>query len=185
MPVSILKLRNEDDVDDVLRGHFGKHFAESLVAVVSDVFLDLFGVDDAAVSKSHAVLFFIKIGIVERLDGTVVGDRLFVQEAGNDASFDDVLVDDLVHVLHFHLRIEGAFGIDDHDGAERAQAETARFGNVHLVFQPLLLDTGDERIVNFHRIAGSTARTAANKYVRSEHITLNSSALNSRRSDIL
>ena len=170
-----------DDVDDVLRGHLGQHFAERLVAVVGDVLLDLFGVDDAAVAQRHAVLFFIEVGIVERLDVAVLADRLLIQKAGDDAALDDVLVDDFVHVLHLHLRVEGAFGVDDHDGAERAQAEAARFGDVHLVFQPLLLDAGDECVINFHRIAGSTARTSADKYVRSEHVTLNSSALNSRR----
>ena len=154
-----------DDVDNVLRGHFGQNFAECLVTVVSDVLLDLFGVDDAAVAERHTVLLFIEVGVVERLDVAVFPHRFLVQKAGDDAPFDDVFVDDLVYVFHLDLRIECAFGIDDHDRAERAQAEASRFGDVHFVFKPFLLDARNERVVNFHRIARRAARAAADKYV--------------------
>ena len=111
------------------------------------------------------MLFFIEIGVVERLDVAVFPHRLFIKKAGDDAPFDDVLVDDLVYIFEFDLRIESALGIDDHDGSERAEAEAARLGDVDFLFQPFLFDARNQRIVNFHRIAGSTARTAANQNV--------------------
>ena len=154
-----------DHIDDVLRRHFREYFAERFVTVIRDVFLDLFGVDHAAVAQRHAVLLFIEIGVVERLDAAVFGNRFLIKKAGHDAPFDDVLIDDFIDVFHFYLRIERAFGIDDHDRAKCTEPEAARFGYVHFIFKPFFADTLDKCIVNFHRIAGSTARTAADKNV--------------------
>ena len=50
--------------DNLFGGHLGKNLSESLISVKCYVLIDIFGVDNTAVSKSNSVLFLIKINLV-------------------------------------------------------------------------------------------------------------------------
>ena len=58
-----------DSVDYFLRLHFRQNLDERLVTVVSDVLVDVFGVDYAAIAKSDAGLLFVKVGVGKGTNG--------------------------------------------------------------------------------------------------------------------
>ena len=79
-------------------------------------------------------------------------------------AFDKVLFDDGLGVFGRHLRIEGAFGIDDHDGAEGAEAEAARLDDDDVV-DVVLFEGSFELFDDLHRMRGGAARTAADEHL--------------------
>lgn len=60
---------------------------------------------------------------------------LVVEQAEHRAALEQVLVHDLRHVLGLDHAVKGALGVDDHDGAQSAQAEAAGADDLDLVFQ--------------------------------------------------
>ena len=123
-----------ENFDHIVRRHLGQHPAERLIAVVGDVFVDILRVDNAAVAQRDTHLFFIKVGLVERFD-LILGNRLGVQQAFDDAPLEQVLVDNLLDILRLNAGIKRAFRVDDDDRTERAQAETARLDDLDLLCQ--------------------------------------------------
>ncbi len=157
-----------DDVDGLFGGHFGQHAAQGLIPFDGDVFLDVLGVDDAAVAQCDAHLFFIKFGVVQAADGVVLGVyRLLVQKAGDNAALDQMLGDDFGDVLFGDVAVKAALGVDDHDGAERAQAKAAGLDNFdflfNAVFGKLALHSLDQLGAARRRAAGA----AADEHMRS------------------
>ena len=75
-----------DGLNDLIGGHLGQHAAQRLVAVHGDVFIDIFGVDDAAVAQRHTLLLFIEFGVVEVLDGLIIHHRLLIKQTGHDTA---------------------------------------------------------------------------------------------------
>ena len=73
-------------LDDVVWGHLGENLAQSLVAAGSDVLFNDFRVDDTTVAQGNAVLLFIEVGVDEGFYASR-GNRLLIEESGNDTSF--------------------------------------------------------------------------------------------------
>ena len=159
----------QDRLDDVVRRHFSEHLAQRLIAVKGNVFVDVLGVDNAAVAQRDAHLFFIKRGVVQALDGVVLSDGLVVQQARDGASFQQVLVHDLFNVLFLDHAVKAALGIDDDDGAQRAQAEAARADDLDFIFQAGGKDLVLEGLRDLVAAGGGAAGAAADHYMASKH----------------
>ena len=98
---------------------------QSKITVQSDILLNVLGVDDTAVLEGDTHLFGVEIGLAQRENLTVLMDSLRIQQILADAAVHDVLVNDALCGFGRRLGIEGTLGIDDHDGAQRAEAETS------------------------------------------------------------
>ncbi len=75
------------------------------VAVLGDVLVDVLGVDDAAVAQGDARLLFIERGLIQGLDGVVIHHGLLVQQPLDNAALEQVLGDDLRHILYGLTRL--------------------------------------------------------------------------------
>ena len=117
-------------VDDLLgRDALGEDPAQGGIAVRADVLVNILRVDDAAVAQGDTLLVLVEAGLGQR-GGGALALAAAVEQALDDAALDDVLGDDLLHVLHAYVGVTSTLGIDGDDGAQRAQAETA--GAYHL-----------------------------------------------------
>ena len=71
---------------------------------------------------------------------------------------------DGLHVFGRHLCVERALGIDDHDGAERAEAEAPRLDDEH-IFDALFFHGLFEMLDDLHGVRGRAARAAADEHL--------------------
>ena len=94
----VVALRERRELDRDVAGAGDLEDRGRLVAVEGDVFLDVLGVDDAAVFQRDALLLAVEVGVVETRDGVFVNDRLLVKQAGDEAALEQVLRDDLFDV---------------------------------------------------------------------------------------
>ena len=122
-------------VDDLGGGHLAQHLAQRLVAVEGNILVDVLRIDHAAVAQRDALLLFVELHVVQRLDAAGGFDGFLVQKAGHDAALDQVLGDDLVHVAYLDAAVERAFGVDDDHRADLAQAEATGAHQLDLVGQ--------------------------------------------------
>ena len=129
----------EHGLDDLLGGHLGEDLAQSGITVVSDIIVDLFGIDNAAVSQSDALLLLIESSLVEGLDG-VLFNGLLIEQTGHDTALVQMLLNDLGNILQLYHGVEGAFRINDHDRAESAKTEAAGGDDVDFLIQTLRLE---------------------------------------------
>lgn len=77
---------------------------ESLIAVHGYVFVDIFGVDDAAVAQRDSLLLLIELSLVEALDG-VAGHGVVIEQVLDYSALDEVLVNYLGDVLNLYLAV--------------------------------------------------------------------------------
>ena len=169
-----------DNVDNLLRLHLGQYLDERLIAVVRYVFVDILGVDDAAVTERDARLFFIEIGLGKRLRH-LLGLMVSVQQSAYETTFDKMLLDEFLDVFHFHGAVESAFGINDDDGAHRAKSEAAGLDQHNFVGKVIGGKLRYEFVVYLSAVIGVASGAAANQYCASIHFS--SSSLTPRRSD--
>ena len=126
--------RTLDLLDDVVGGHGGQHLGEPLIAPASDVFTNIFRIDDATVPQSDAQLLTIEGNIFIIGDG-LMALGLFVGQPLDDFILQDGLFDDLGRICRPHIAIKDPFGIDGDDGAHRAEPSAPRFSNTNLLLQ--------------------------------------------------
>ena len=69
-------------------------------------------INNTAVAQRNTVLFFVEVGLVERLD-VVILNRLLVKKAFDDTAFEEVLVNNLFNVFRFYAGIKAALRIND------------------------------------------------------------------------
>ena len=160
-----------DELDDLRRRHLGQTFAERLIAVHRDVFVDDLGVDDTAVAQRHALLLLVEVcvGKRHRLAFRQRDVGLVVHQTGDGTALEQMLLNDLGDDLRRHARIKGALGIHDHDRPQLAETEAAGLDDLDFVVQPadlqLFLQRGQQRRAS----GGGAAGTAAYQYMRSNH----------------
>ena len=116
-----------DFVYYVVRGHGGENLFEGGVVARGESFFDIFGSDDAAVAERYAHLLFIEGRFGKGDYGAVLRHRALIEELLYYlAALDEMFFHDRFGVFGSHLGVERALGIDNHYGAERAEAEAAR-----------------------------------------------------------
>ena len=158
-------------VDDLLRGHFSEDFAQRLIAVHGDVLVDIFGVDDAAVPESDPVLLGIELGLVQGFDPVgILGNGLLIEQMLDHTAFEQVLADDLRDIFRLYFGIEGAFGVNDHEGAQSTQAEAAGLDDLYFVFQAVCFQLGIQGVDDLLAVGGGTSGAPADQYVRTIHV---------------
>ena len=112
------------------------------VAVHRDVLIDAFGVDHAAVAQRDALLLARRNGVVQRdvavLHDDVLGN-VVIDQSFDHSALEQMLLDDLGTSSFFTMGIECAFGIDDHNRAERAETEAAGSDDLDFIRKTVLL----------------------------------------------
>ena len=160
--------------DDLFGGHFGEHLGQRSVAVKGDVFIDVFGIDHAAVAQRKAHLGTVKVDVVQR-DMLLLISLFLVDQMLHDAALEQVLGNDFIHIIGTDAAVEGAFRVDDHHGARLAQAEAARADHLDLLVQTVFGDLLFKTLDQLGRSARRTACTAADQHMCAKKIHVRSS----------
>ena len=159
-----------DFLDDLLAGHFGEDLAQGGIAIHGDVLLDVLGVDDAAVAERHTELGLVELDVLQRGDLdllTTLG--IAVDQSLHDTALQQVLGGDLRHIGDLHAGVEGAIGIDDHDGAHFAKAEAAGAHDLDFILKTQLDDLLLHGFGDLGAVRRSTARAATDHYMCTNH----------------
>ena len=69
-----------------------------MIAVQADVLVDVFRVDDAAVSQRYTLLLGVELGVVQRFDRVFL-HGLLIQKTGDDTAFEQMLRNDFRDIL--------------------------------------------------------------------------------------
>ena len=134
----------------------------------ADVFLDVLGVDNAAVTECETVLFLVECSFGEGLDA-FVGYSFLVEEFLNGIAADEMFFNDTRNLVYFNLGIESAFRINDHNRTECTKTEAAGFYDLDLICEVVRSKLRFELFDYLHGAGRSTAGTAANQYMRTNH----------------
>ena len=151
--------------------HVKERFFQGRIAVVCQIFIQVFRVGVAAGLENDALLLFIEGDIVV-LD--VGGVRELVQKALDDFAVEDGLFEDFLAVLRMDMGIENAFGLDLNQRSHLAEALTAAplevkrvlaalFAQRHTGLELPLLAKLLKLIINLHCAARDTAGTGADE----------------------
>ena len=121
---------------DILDGSFGiisfQNAGEGFVTVAGDVLVDVFGVDETAVTQSDTHLFLVEAHVFG-VGFVLLALGVKIEEALHLSALDDVLVDDFAAVLGFHLGVERVVRKHLDDGALFAEAETAGTHDLNII----------------------------------------------------
>ena len=138
------------------------------ITAVGDVFVDILGVDAAAVMQQNAFLLGIKRDF-GRGFAVLVGVRVHIQQTFHRLAFHNRFFHDFGHVFGFDVRIKNIIDTDQRTGGAEAAAAAdadvifmAAFGNVEAIADFALFQFFLESVIHFHTAAGYTARAAAN-----------------------
>ena len=169
-----------DDLNDFFRLVLHQALCQRFIAVIGDVFVDVFRVDDAAVAEGDTFLLGVERGVVEGLDH-VLSDCLFVEQTFDRTAFEEMLRHDFRDVFSLNAGVERAFRVDNHDRADCAETKAARFDDLNFFSQAVLFQFGFQRVNDLCASGGRASGTAADQYVGTIHIISSFMIRHSRR----
>ena len=160
-----------DGLDNIFRSHFLQHLSQCEVTVHSDVFFDVFGVDNTAVPQCNSLLLLVESSVVQRgsSSGVFVFNAILVNQTVYDTALQQVFFYDFRDIIFGNHAVEGSFGVDDHDRAQSAQTETTGHNDLDFVSQTLGNQFSFQLVVQLGTAGRSTTGTAANQYMRTNH----------------
>src|SRR5574344_2474576 len=91
-------------LNERFRGHLGKRFCKSYVAVARDILFDAFRIDYTAVAENNTKLFLIEWYI--RNFGQIFFSVLVIKKARHFASFYNLLCNKLMSIFRNYINIE-------------------------------------------------------------------------------
>ena len=138
---------------------------QCLITVYGNIFLDVFGINNTAVSQSDSELLLIEVGFGQGNDCIVVNNGFLIQKITTDNAVSEVFLNNTLYAFRVDLGIEITLGINDHDRAERTQTEAAGAYNENLVFKTILFQGLIQCFQNLLAAGRSTAGTAANQHL--------------------
>ncbi len=147
-------------------GHLGEHLGEGLVAVAGDVLVDVERVDDAGVAQDDLDLAVEERDVVHLRLGPVGAGRV-THEALDHAALEEVLLDDLGHVVDLDVLVEDAVRVDQRHRALHAGAEAAGLDDVDLAGELARLELGAHRLAHVEGAGGDAAAAGADQEVTS------------------
>ena len=140
-----------DSIDHLGRGHVGQDLAQGLVAVGSDVFVNIFRIDGTAVAQSDTELLLVEGHILVFTDA-LLESRFDIQQTINDTAFDAVFVDNLLGVFRLDFDIEDIIRVDLDDRAFFAETEATGRNDLDFLGQSGGLDLFFEILDNLHAV---------------------------------
>ena len=152
----------KDFIDNLLRSHFGKNLTKGHVTVYSDVFFNLFGIDDTTVAERNSLLLLIEGSFSKGVNFNLV---FVINESVNDSTFEQMFGNDLRNIFDFYVGVESAFWIYHHDRAESAKTEATSLYNLDFFCKTCVRDLFDHLETNFVTLRRRTTSTTADKYV--------------------
>ena len=114
----------QHDLDHLVRRQFGQALLQCRIAVPGNVLVNVLGVDDAAVAQGNAQLLLVELCLLQAAD-CAGGLVLVVEQAVHPAALEQMLTDDLRHVLHMDMAVDRALREHCHVGPAGAQPQTA------------------------------------------------------------
>ena len=130
--------------------HLRQDFAERLIAASGDVFVNVLGIDEAAIAQDDAQLLAIEGDIVIEGD-CLMGDGLFVRQPLNNTALDERLLHQFLYIGRLNLTVENPFGVNDHHRSHGTKATTAGSHYAHFCIQTASRDLGPQGVNNRDR----------------------------------
>jgi len=152
----------KDLVDDRRRGHLRQGLGHGLVAVEGDVFLDLLGVDPAAVAQDDQPLVLEELDVLHLRDRLLLGRR-DVHQLLDRTALEEVLLDEVRDIFHCKELVEDAVRLDHDDRPPLAEAVAARGHDLDLVLELPLFDLVLEGRLDLEGPAGDAARAGTDQ----------------------
>ena len=107
--------------------HFGKNFTEGGITVHCYVLINVFRIDNTAVTKSYSLLSFVECCVVKRdiLDVFFFNFITYIRicKMFNNTAFKKMLRNDFGNIVLFNLAVECTVGINDNNRTESAKTE--------------------------------------------------------------
>ena len=110
---------------------------QSLVTVTCDVLVDVFGIDETAVTQSDTHLFLVETHVLG-VGNVFLVLGVFIKQTLHFSTLDDVLVHNFEAIFRGHLGVESVIGKDLHDGAFFAEAEATGGHHLNVVVKTFL-----------------------------------------------
>ena len=146
-----------------------KNLRQRLIAVVTYVFVNVFGGDYAAVAQRDSDLFLHEFRLGKG-HNSFVSVALYVQQSCNYSALYYVFGNDFFDVVYGNVVVAGALGIYDHNGSVGAETETARHNDLDFVFQTLRSEFGVQGVYYVVLLVGGPAGASADQNVTSYHV---------------
>ena len=163
---------------DGLVGHLKQSLFKGGIAVLGQIFVNILGIGGAAVFQHDAVLLVIEGDVLMLFVGHAVQ---LVEQPGDHLAPQQGLLDDVVAVLHLHVGVENAVGLNLQQGTHLAEAVAAAALEVdvvglglrslilpqkaHMDVEPPALTLLLHPLIDVERAAGDTAGTGADEYL--------------------
>ena len=109
----------QNDLNDFIRCHPGQHPSQGFIAAGTDIFIDVFRVDNTAVSQCDTVLFFIKVRFRKGFNA-LIGQCLIINKTFDHTAFKEMFTDNFRNILFLHHGIEYRIRINDHNRSQGA-----------------------------------------------------------------
>jgi len=153
-------------INDFLRLHGRQDLAQRLIAVDSDVFIDVFRIDLAAVSQRDALLFFIELDLVDIQD-LLFGDHVFFRQfqARDNTSLVQMLGDDLLDIFRLDMAVEDLVRINGDDRTFLAESEAAGLDDFDFILKTEFLQRLAEFFIDQSRVVRGAPGAGADQYI--------------------
>ena len=163
----------ENEVNNVLGLHVGKNLTKSLIAVCSDIFINIFGVYNTAVSERNALLLLIESCVGKsNCIACMILANIIVNESFNDSTLKEMLLNDFGNILSLNTAIESTLGVNDHNRAECAKTEASCLNDLDFFGKTLRFKLCCKCICYCYTSGRSTACTCTNQYMRTYHFII-------------
>jgi len=117
--------------DDLFGRHFEKDFLECLVTISCNIFIDIFWIYNAAVSKDYSELLLIEFDLFEFCSLGFL--FLSIEKTSDLAAFYHLFCNYVMGIFRFNLNIEGFTGKNLYDWAFFAESKTSCLDNLHIM----------------------------------------------------
>ena len=156
--------------------HLGQDLTQSFITATRDALVDVFGVDETAVTQGDTELLTIEAHVL-RVGNVFLVLGIHVEQVGDLTALDDVLVHDLLDVFRLDLSVESVVRHDLDDGALLAEAEATRSDHLNFILQALRGENVLEVLDDLSTCRSLAACTAADQHVHLDFCHINSSEL--------
>ena len=151
-----------DLIDDLIGGHLGERLGEGGPSVHGDVFVDAFGIDDAAVCAGDLVLMAEEVDFAEDRH-LAFHRRTLVKVFLRDAALEQMLFRNACDGALFESVVENAAGIDHDDRTLVADTVATGQNDIDLVLEFMLPDFLKEQVVYFQGAGCNAPGSAADE----------------------
>ena len=124
------------------------------------IFVDILGIDESAVTQSDTELLLIEAHVL-RVADVLLGVGVLIEQAGDLAALDHMLLDDLLGILRLDIGVESVVRYHLDDRTLFAETEAAGHHHLHVIVHPCGGNLLPQPLDDPHALGRTAARTSA------------------------